>query len=155
MGTVLTTLAYLLNDGMNYSALGCRDGRVESDERCFMDVWVPCSNWGKTPYAPPYVLPEFIGSGVPAAELPVPMLLHEAFDARTFPRLESNLQAFEGGMLKAGKWLNGSIERMRALGLLEENAAWALASEKRYNLHMKTYLESCAPLHRSMLLRGC
>ena len=89
------------------------------------------------------------------------MLLHEAFDARTFPRLESNLQAFEGGMLKAGKWLNGSIERMRTLGVLEENAAWALASEKRYNLHMKTYLESCAPLHRSICFsadadrRGC
>jgi hypothetical protein len=70
------------------------------------------------------------------------MLLHEAFDARTFPRLESNLQSFEGGMLKAGAGLNGSIDKMRALGLLAENADWALASEKRYNLHMKTYLES-------------
>ena len=128
--------------GMNLTALACRDGRDDADGYCFVDVWVPCSNWGKTPYAPPYVLPEFIGSGVPVAELPVPMLLHEAFDARTFPRLESNLQAFEGGMLKAGAWLNGSIDRMRALGLLAENADWALASEKRYNLHMKTYLES-------------
>jgi hypothetical protein len=128
--------------GMDLAALACRNGRDDADERCFMDVWVPCSNWGKTPYAPPYILPEFIGSGVPAAELPVPMLLHEAFDARTFPRLESNLQAFEGGMLKAGAWLNGSIDRMRVLGLLAENADWALASEKRYNLHMKTYLES-------------
>ena len=146
---------------LNFSALGCRDGQLDTDDLCFMDVFVPTSNWGKTPFAPPYVIPEHIGSGVPAAELPVPMLLHEAFDARTFPRLESNLQAFEGGMLKAGKWLNGSIERMRTLGVLEENAAWALASEKRYNLHMKTYLESCAPLHRSICFsadadcRGC
>ena len=83
-----------------------------------------------------------IASGVPVGELPVPMLLHEAFDARTFPRLESNLRAFEGGMLKAGAWLNSSIDRMRVLGLLAETDDWALASEKRYNLHMKTYLES-------------
>ena len=91
--------------GTNLTALACRDGRDDADGYCFVDVWVPCSNWGKTPYAPPYVLPEFIGSGVPVAELPVPMLLHEAFDARTFPRLESNLQAFQGG-----------IDRMRTEG---------------------------------------
>ena len=97
-----------------------------------MDVWVPQSNWGKTAYAPSYFTPERTTSGVSAVELPVPMLLHEAFDARTFPRLESNLQAFAGGMLKAGAWLNSSINQMSKLGLLEENADWALASEKLY-----------------------
>ena len=39
-------------------------------------------------------------SGVPAAELPVPLVLHEAVDARTFPRLEANLLAYEGGRSK-------------------------------------------------------
>ena len=82
-----------------------------------------------------------IYSGVAAADLPVPMLMHEAMDARTFPRLESNLQAFEGGMLKAGVWLNSSIARMRALGLLGEASRWALASERAYNMFMKAFLE--------------
>lgn len=70
------------------------------------------------------------------------MLLHEAMDARTFPRLEAKLQAFEGGLFKAHVWLNSSIDRMRALGLLSEHSQWALASEQVYNMFMKAYLES-------------
>ena len=55
---------------------------------------VPQSGWSHSGGGP--------SSGVPVADLPVPMLLHEAMDARTFPRLLSNLEAFEGGMFKAG-----------------------------------------------------
>lgn len=107
-----------------------------------MDVWVPQSGWGHTGVTPPRDVQGGLGSGVAAAELPVPMLMHEAMDARTFPRLESNLQAFEGGLLKAGMWLNSSIARMRALGLLGESTRWALASERTYTMFMKAYLES-------------
>ena len=72
------------------------------------------------------------------------MLLHEAMDARTFPRLQSNLESFQGpsAMLKAGMWYNSSIERMRARGLLEENDRWALASEKAYGMFQKAFLEN-------------
>eukprot|EP01050_Picozoa_sp_SAG11_P014751 SAG11_NODE_1848_length_4170_cov_1.679931_4_plen_138_part_00 len=103
-----------------------------------MDVWVPQSGWSHT------AVKEDISSGVTATKLPVPMLLHEAMDARTFPRLESNLESFGGPdkMLKAGMWYNSSIERMRALGLLEENDRWALASEKAYSMFQKSYLEN-------------
>ena len=122
--------------GMNLTGLSCRDGRVATDTSCFMDVWVPQSAWSHTGATTD------ISSGVSAADLPVPMMLHEAMDARTFPRLESKWQAFEGGMLKASVWLNSSIDRMRALGLLGENDRWALASEKTYNQQMKAYLEN-------------
>ena len=121
---------------MNLTGLSCRDGRVATDTACFMDVWVPQSVWSHTGATTD------ISSGVSAADLPVPMMLHEAMDARTFPRLESKWQAFEGGMLKASVWLNSSIDRMRALGLLGENDRWALASEKTYNQQMKAYLEN-------------
>ena len=131
--------------GMNLTTLGCRDGQNAKDEGCFMDVWVPQSGWSHTAvkgfdrrFEPD------ISSGVDATELPVPMLLHEAMDARTFPRLQSNLESFQGpsAMLKAGMWYNSSIERMRALGLLEENDRWALASEKAYGMFQKAFLEN-------------
>lgn len=80
--------------GYNLTALSCRNGQDATDEHCFMDVWVPQSGWSHT------AVKDDISSGVDAAALPVPMLLHEAMDARTFPRLESNLLSFEGGTLK-------------------------------------------------------
>ena len=65
----------------------------------------------------------------------------QAYDGRTFPRLEVNQEACIGGAFTAGNWLNGSIGRLRELGLLEENAAWSLASEREYSQWMKIYME--------------
>ena len=70
-----------------------------------------------------------VHTGLPATELPVPMMLHEAIDARTFPRIQSNLEAFEGGLLKAGVIYNQTIAQLRKLGLWGESDRWALASE--------------------------
>ena len=129
--------------GMNLSALGCRDGSDPTDGHCFMDVWVagsayvcgPTSSWrtlGATD----------IRTGVPVAEMPVPLILHEAVDARTFPRIKSTMQAFEGGLLKAGVIYNQTILRLRELGLWDESDRWALASEKAYSMFMKSYIEN-------------
>ena len=129
--------------GMNLTALGCRDGADAEAEECFMDVWVcgsayvcgPTSSWrtlGATD----------IHTGVLARSLPVPMVLHEAVDARTFPRIQSNMAAFEGGLLKAGVIYNQTIARLREIGLWEESDRWALASEKAYSMFMKSYVEN-------------
>ena len=83
-----------------------------------------------------------VHTGLPATELPVPMMLHEAIDARTFPRIQSNMEAFEGGLLKAGVIYNQTIAQLRKLGLWGESDRWALASEKAYNMFMKSYIEN-------------
>ena len=73
-----------------------------------------------------------IHSGVSVDALPVPMLLHEAMDARTFPRLQQSLQSFEGGIVDARAVFQPSIDKMRALGVSTENGRWAGATERAY-----------------------
>ena len=126
-------------DTMNISALGCRNGSNASDFHCFSDVWTPDSVWSHSGGLDPT---KDIRSGVPAAELPVPMLLHEAMDARTFPRLEESLQSFDGGIVNAELVFGASVSKMRALGLLEENDRWADATEQAYTMFLKSYLEA-------------
>lgn len=74
--------------------------------------------------------------------MPVPMLLHEAVDARTFPRLEASLQAYEGSTIKAEVIYSQSINRMQTLGLLNESDRWAEASEMLYSLILKALIEN-------------
>ena len=82
------------------------------------------------------------GSGLPTS-LPVPSLLHEAVDARNFPRLEANAEAYANSNIKGDQlWYAQSIAKMRDLGLLAENAAWSTASERYYTQVLKTFFEN-------------
>ena len=122
-------------------ALSCRNGADASDKYCFADVLVTQSGWGHTQAG---IAVEH-GSGQTNWEaMPVPYVMHEAYDARTFPRLLSNLEAFSepGGLYDAGVWLNTSINKMKDLGLLEENDKWSLASEREYTMWLKSFIES-------------
>ena len=129
---------------MNISALSCRNGTNESDFHCFQDVYIPDSVWSHTGSDDGHtdVPMHDIISGVAVEELPVPMLLHEAFDSRTFPRLNESLQSYEGGLVDVRPTFLPSINKMRALGLYEENDRWADATEAAYTMYMKAYIEN-------------
>ena len=81
-----------------------------------------------------------ISSGVAVDELPVPMILHEAMDARTFPRLQESLDSYEGGIVDVGAIYTPAINKMSGLGLYEENDRWAEATERAYTMYLKAYL---------------
>ena len=125
--------------------LRCRNGVDPDNKFCFCDVMVAQSYWSHTNAGTAVEK----GSGISpaaAAAMPVPYLMHEVYDARTFPRLEANLAAFHaggnGGVVKAGVWLNGSIARLQQLGLLHENDVWSLASEREYSMWLKAFIEA-------------
>ena len=129
---------------MDIPALACRNGTNESDFHCFQDVYIPDSVWSHTGSDDGHtdVPMHDIISGVAVEELPVPMLLHEAFDSRTFPRLNESMQSYEGGLVDVGPTFLPSINKMRALGLYEENDRWADATEAAYTMYMKAYIEN-------------
>ena len=58
-------------------------------------------------------------------------------DARTFPRLQESQDSFAGGIVDAESIFGPSINKMRALGLFEENDQWAEASERAYSMYTK------------------
>ena len=120
--------------------LSCRNGADSADKYCFADMMVAQSGWGHTNN------PDFergSGLGPTWSDMPVPYILHEAYDGRTFPRLLTNLEAYTvGGMFKADVWLNSSIEKMQQLGLLQQNDLWSLASELEYTMRLKSFVES-------------
>lgn len=116
-----------------------RNGSNASDFHCFQDVYIPDSVWahsgGSTPTTD-------ISSSVAADELPVPMILHEAMDARTFPRLQQSLDSYKGGIVDVTSIYTPAINKMRALGLYEENDRWADATEWAYTMYLKAYIEN-------------
>ena len=121
-------------------ALSCRNGADSANKFCFADIMVTQSGWGHTNNPD-----EEHGSGLGPtwSDMPVPYVLHEAYDGRTFPRLLTNLEAYKvGGIFKAEVWLNSSIDKMQQLGLLEENELWSLASELEYTMRLKNFVES-------------
>jgi hypothetical protein len=122
------------------AGLSCRNGADSADKYCFADMMVAQSGWGHTQNVQ---IEHGSGLGPTWSEMPVPYILHEAYDGRTFPRLLTNLAAYEvGGMFKANVWLNSSIDKMQQLGLLEENDLWSLASELEYTMRLKNFVES-------------
>ena len=137
--------------GMNLTALRCRDGSDVTDEHCFMDVWVAGSSFacGPTSSWRTYGA-EDIHTDLPVAELPVPLILHEAVDARTFPRIQSNIEAFEGGLLKVGVIYNETVTRMQEIGLWNESERWALASEKAYRCACMLFRHRFFPLNLNL-----
>ena len=74
-------------------------------------------------------------------------------DARTFPRLQESQDSFAGGIVDAESIFGPSINKMRALGLLEENDQWAEASERAYSMYTKRcglvwcFLDLCGVNH--------
>ena len=68
------------------------------------------------------------------------MILHEAMDARTFPRLQESLDSYEGGIVDVGAIYTPAINKMSGLGLYEENDRWAEATERAYTMYLKAYL---------------
>jgi hypothetical protein len=127
--------AYDVQPGDNTS---CAVGSECLYQRCFQDVLVAQAGWSHVQSW--YGVDK--GSGLPAS-LPVPSLLHEAVDARNFPRLEVNAESYANSNIKGDElWYAQSIEKMRSLGLLEENAAWSTASERYYTQVLKTFFEN-------------
>lgn len=119
--------------------LSCRNGADASDKYCFADVLVSQSSWGHTTAGASVEK----GSGISDwNSMPVPYVMHESYDARTFPRLLGNRDAYAGGLFKADVWLNTSIQKMETLGLLDENELWSVASEREYTMWLKAYIES-------------
>ena len=119
--------------------LSCRNGANASDKFCFADVMVSQSGWGHTTTGAAVEH----GSGITDPKsMPVPYVMHESYDARTFPRLQSNLESYSGGLYNASVWLATSIARMEQLGLLEENEQWSVASERVYTMWLKAFIES-------------
>ena len=119
--------------------LSCRNGANASDKFCFADVMVSQSGWGHTTTGAAVEH----GSGITDwKSMPVPYLMHESYDARTFPRLQNNLESYSGGLYNASVWLATSIARMEQLGLLEENEQWSVASERVYTMWLKAFIES-------------
>ena len=80
---------------------------------------------------------------------------HEAMDARTFPRLQESQDSFAGGIVDVESIFGPSINKMRALGLFEENDQWAEASERAYSMYTKRcglvwcLLDFCACVNRA------
>jgi hypothetical protein len=120
--------------------LSCRNGADAADKFCFADVMVSQSGWGHTTAGAAVEH----GSGIAEfSTMPVPYIMHESYDARTFPRLLGNLAAYsEGKLFNASVWLATSISQMRRLGLLEENELWSVASEREYTMWLKAFVES-------------
>ena len=75
-------------------------------------------------------------------ELLVPMVIHEAMDARTFPRLQESLQSFEGGLVDVEPIFLPSISKMRALRLYERTAARLTPAERTYTMYLKAFIEN-------------
>ena len=71
----------------------------------------------------------------------MPYILHEAYDGRTFPRLQAKIDAYAGSATKPWMWVNGSVEKMHELGLWDENDLWSLASEREYSQWIKIFME--------------
>ena len=116
----------------------CAAGSECLYQRCFQDVLVLQAGWSHVEAW--YGVDQ--GSGLPTS-LPVPSLLHEAVDARNFPRLEANAEAFANSNIKGDQlWYAQSIAKMRDLGLLAENAAWSTASERYYTQVLKAFFEN-------------
>ena len=74
-------------------------------------------------------------------KLPVPMVIHEAMDARTFPRLQESLQSFEGGLVDVEPIFLPSISKMRTLGLYERTAAALTPTERTYTMYLRHSLK--------------
>ena len=76
-------------------------------------------------------------------------------DARTFPRLQESQDSFAGGIVDVESIFGPSINKMRALGLFEENDQWAEASERAYSMYTKRcglvwcLLDFCARVNRA------
>ena len=76
-------------------------------------------------------------------------------DARTFPRLQESQDSFAGGIVDVESIFGPSINKMRALGLFEENGQWAEASERAYSMYTKRcglvwcLLDFCARVNRA------
>ena len=96
--------------------LSCRNGSDPNDPYCFMDVEVAQAYWAHSPNS--YGIEA--GTNYPNWKAaPVPYIIHEAYDGRTFPRLETTMEAFAGSATKPFRWLNGSIAQMQELGQSE------------------------------------
>lgn len=60
----------------------------------------------------------------------------------TFPRVTQLIKAFnESGTTIRPYWLSPSFEKLNATGLLDEEEAWAVASEQLYVLCWKMDIE--------------
>ena len=155
-----TTVEEILGPELSVANLACRDGANASNAGCFADILVTQAGWGHTQYAPSWFSPLWRPAGPPGSHgppfwwyspddgsllppgLPVPSIIHEAYDGRTFPRLESNRDSFDGALVRGGElYCNQSITRLKELNLLHENHLWSQASEELYTQWMKVYIE--------------
>ena len=155
-----TTVPQILGPELTVETLACRNGANSSSAGCFTDVLVTQAGWGHAKYPPSWFNPLWQPAGPPGsrgppffwyspddgshlpADLPVPSIVHEAYDGRTFPRLETNRDSFTGSIVKGGElYCNQSIRRLDELNLLHENHLWAQASEELYTQWLKLYIE--------------
>jgi hypothetical protein len=116
-------------------ALGCTDGRNHSNQWCFADI-LTTGGWGDMNHG------NVDGAPNLPVELPKPAILHEAYDGRMFPRLQVKLDSYRHAVVNGSKWLMPAVDKMRQLGLFQEHAQWAEASEESYSVKMKAYLEN-------------
>ena len=155
-----TTVPQILGPELTVETLACRNGANSSSAGCFADVLVTQAGWGHAKYPPSWFNPLWQPAGPPGsrgppffwyspddgshlpADLPVPSIVHEAYDGRTFPRLETNRDSFTGSIVKGGElYCDQSIRRLDELNLLHENHLWAQASEELYTQWAKVYIE--------------
>lgn len=155
-----TSVQEILGPELSMANLACRDGVNVSNAGCFTDILVTQAAWGHTPYPPSWFNPLWRSAGPPGThgppywwfspddgsllppDLPVPSIVHEGYDGRTFPRLEQNRDSFASALIKGGElYCNQSITRLNELNLLHENEMWAQASEELYTAWMKVYIE--------------
>ena len=155
-----TSVQQILGAELSVANLACRDGANASNAGCFADLLSTQAGWAHTQYPPTWFNPLWAPAGSPGsvgppflwyspddgshlpADLPVPSIIHEAYDGRTFPRLEQNSDSFAGAIVKGGElYCDQSIQRLQELNLLNESDLWAQASEELYTEWMKIYIE--------------